>query len=109
MKKYKVYHSHRFDRELSKFNQEFLKRVDRIEDQLTENPYAGKPLGVKWLREKKIEKYRIYYLVYEKSKIIFMVAVSGKKDQQKIINSIRLTLSFLKKEIDEIIDGEDST
>ena len=44
---YKVYHSSRFDRELSKFDKYFLDRLDKIENQLVENPYVGDPLNVK--------------------------------------------------------------
>lgn len=61
MKRYKVYHSSRFDRELAKFPVVFQDRVDKIEDQLVDNPYLGSPLNVKWFREKRIDKYRIYY------------------------------------------------
>ncbi len=63
MKKYNVFHSARFDKELSKFDLNFQRQVDKIEDQLVENPYVGRPLNVEWFREKKIEKYRVYYLV----------------------------------------------
>ncbi len=106
MKKYKVYHSHRFDRELKKFSQFFQNQVDKIADQLVENPFAGDPLGVKWFREKKIDKYRVYYLIYEDLKVVFMVAISGKKDQQRIINTIRLLFDFLRKEIENLIDKD---
>ncbi|MDP3026949.1 MAG: hypothetical protein Q8N63_04525 [Nanoarchaeota archaeon] len=51
MKKFKVYHSNKFDKELSKFDRDFQNRVDKIEDKLVENPYYGSPLGAKWFRE----------------------------------------------------------
>ena len=60
MGKYAVYHSGRFDRELSKFDADFQNHVDKIDEQLKENPYLGKPLDAKWFREKKHGKYRIY-------------------------------------------------
>ena len=104
MKKYKVYHSNRFEKELRKFDLFFMDLVDKIEDKLVEDPYTGSPLGVRWFREKRIGKYRIYYLVYEHLQSVFMVAISEKKDQQKVINAIRLTLSFLKEEIENIIE-----
>lgn len=46
MKRYKVYHSEKFDQELSKFDNTFQERVDKIEDKLVENPKYGTPLGV---------------------------------------------------------------
>jgi len=61
---YKIYHSIRFDKELSKFDSYFREQVDKIESQLIENPYVGDALNVKWFREKRIGKYRIYYLIY---------------------------------------------
>ena len=99
MKKYKIYHSQRFNKELFKFDKNFYDRVDKIEDQLVENPYSGKPLGVKWFREKKYEKYRIYYLIYDELQAVFMVGISEKKDQQKVINTIKILLDFFKEEL----------
>ncbi len=107
MKKYKVYHSHRFDRELKKFDNTFQDRVDKIEDQLVENPYTGDPLGVKWFREKRYGKYRIYYLIYEDLEVVFMVAVSEKKDQQKVINTVRLLFDFFREELEKLIDKDE--
>lgn len=39
MGKYKLYHSAQFDKKLQKFDSAFQKRVDKIENQLVENPY----------------------------------------------------------------------
>jgi mRNA-degrading endonuclease RelE of RelBE toxin-antitoxin system len=100
---YKIFHSARFDRELAKFNLDFQKRVDKIEEQLVKNPYVGDPLNVKWFREKKIEKYRVYYIIYEDLESVFMVAISEKKDQQKVINTIRLLFDFLRDEIEKLL------
>lgn len=99
---YKVFHSSRFDKELAKFDTSFQSRVDKIEDQLVANPYVGDPLGVKWFREKRIDKYRIYYIIYEDLMSVFMVALSEKKDQQKVINTIRFLFEFFRKEIEDL-------
>ena len=107
MNKYKIYHSARFDRELAKFDLNFQKRVDKIEEQLVENPFVGDPLSVRWFREKRIGKYRIYYIIYEDLSVVFMVAISEKKDQQKVINTIRFLFEFLRKEVEDLIDRED--
>ena len=109
MERYKVYHSSKFDQELAKFDNFFQNRVDKIEDQLAENPYVGDPLNVKWFREKRISKCRIYYLIYDDLKCVFMVAISEKKDQQKVINTIRLLFDFFKKEIEDLVNKEDIT
>jgi len=105
---YKIYHSQRFDRELSKFDFSFREQINKIEEQLFENPYVRDSLGTKWLREKRIGVFRIYYLIYEDLKSVFMVAVSGKKDQQKVIHTIRLILSLLREEIENIFRKDDS-
>ncbi|MFQ5531234.1 MAG: type II toxin-antitoxin system RelE/ParE family toxin [Candidatus Nanoarchaeia archaeon] len=109
MKKYKIYHSQRFDKELEKFSKSFQDGVDNIEDQLVENPYVGRPLNVRWFREKRYEKWRIYYTVYDDLEAVFMVAISDKKDQQKVINTIRLMFDFFRKELEELISKEDLT
>ena len=102
-KKFKVYHSSRFDRELSRRDKNFQERIDKIEDQLVENPYVGDPLNVKWFREKRYDKFRIYYLIYEELDAVIMVAISEKKNQQKTINSIRLLFSFFRNELEKLI------
>ncbi|PJC44594.1 hypothetical protein CO038_03310 [Candidatus Pacearchaeota archaeon CG_4_9_14_0_2_um_filter_39_13] len=109
MKKYKIYHSARFDGELAKFDLDFQRRVDKIEGQLVDNPYTGDPLNVKWFREKRIGKYRVYYLIYEDFSAVFMVGISEKKDQQRVINTIRLMFDFFKKEIGDLFDDKDIT
>lgn len=45
----------------------------------------------------------MYYLIYEDVKSIFIINISKKKDQQKIIDSINLLISDYKKEIEKII------
>jgi len=103
MEKYKVYRSERFDKELDKYNKDFQNRVDKIEEQLAINPCAGKPLSVDWFREKRYGKYRVYYLIYKDLKAVFMVGISGKKDQQKVINTIKLLLEFFREKIEDLI------
>ncbi len=102
MVKYAIYHSARFDKELEKFDNDFKSWLDKIEDQLTENPYAGDSLGVEWFREKKHKKFRVYFLVYGNLQSVFMVGISGKKDQQKVINTIRLLMDFFREEIEKL-------
>lgn len=106
MKRYKIYHSSRFDKELSKLDNSIRERIDKIEDQLVNDPYVGDPLNVKWFREKRIEGYRVYYLIYEDIDSVFMAAISDKKDQQKVINTIRFLFGILRREIEDIIKDE---
>ena len=103
MRRFKIYHSSRFDRELAKYDKAFQNRVDSIENQILDNPYTGDPLNVKWFREKRYGKYRIYFLIYEELEAVIMVAISEKKDQQKVINTIRLLFSFFRAELERLI------
>ena len=103
MKKYKVFRSVGFQEEIAKYNKSIQDRVDKIEDKLVDNSEYGSPLGTKWFRETRFENYRIYYLIYEDLQAVYMVAISGKKDQQKTINTIRLFLEFFREEIIRLV------
>ena len=100
---YKIFHSKTFDEKLRYFDRGFHDWLGRIENQLTEYPYVGDPLGTNWFREKKHDKFRVYYLIYENAKAVYMVAISEKKDQQKVINTIRLLFDFYRKEIESLV------
>lgn len=100
---FKVFHSKSFDDKLDRFQQEFKNWVEKIENQLVNNPYVGDPLGVPWLREKKHGKFRIYFLIYEDLTSVFMVNISEKKDQQKVINTIKLLLDLYRLEIENLL------
>jgi len=104
MKKFKIFHSSRFDRDLSKLDKSVQDQLDKIEDQLIENPYVGRSLNVRWFREKKIGKHRIYYLIYDDYISLIMVGVSEKKDQQKVINTIRLLFEHFKEELERLME-----
>lgn len=108
MKKYKVFRSIAFQEEIAKYDRFVQDRVDRIEDKLMDNPEYGNPLGTKWFRESRFENYRIYYLIYKDLQAIYMIAISGKKDQQKTINTIRLFLEFFREEIEKLVREDNS-
>ncbi len=105
MRKYKIYHSYKFDRLIEKLDKSILDRLDKIEDQLVDNPYTGDPIDVTWFREKRFNKYRFYYLIYEDLGSVFMVGISVKKDQQKVINTIKLLLEFFRKEMEQLTNN----
>ncbi len=100
---YAVYRTPIFNKKLEDFSEEFRKQIDGFENQLVINPYIGKPLGVKWFREKRLGKYRMYYLIYEDLKAAYIITLSAKKDQQKVINTIRHFLERYREEIEKII------
>lgn len=94
-----VFRAEIFDKKLQGFPNDFKTWVDKIENQLVENPYVGDPIRVKWFREKKLGKFRVYYVIYEEEKIIYMVGISEKKDQQKVISTLWFLLDQFKDEI----------
>ncbi len=97
---YAVFTTGVFEEKISKSEPVFQKWVKRIIDHLAKNPFVGKPLGAKWFREKKFGHRRIYYIIYEDMKAVYLVNLSDKKDQQAVINSIWLLLDEYKKEIE---------
>ena len=104
---YEVYHSETFDKQLKKYPKGFHDWLDKIEDQLEEKPsYVGDQLRVPWFREKKHDKFRVYYLIYEDLKAVYLVAISDKKDQQRIINTIFLLLDNFEQEIKELVKNK---
>ncbi|MFH1390898.1 MAG: hypothetical protein ABIH20_01160 [Candidatus Diapherotrites archaeon] len=99
---YKIFLTPVFKSKLEETEKDFKDWFEGILDQLAGNPFVGKPLSAKWFREKKYKKQRLYYLVYEKLKAVYIVNLSEKKDQQAIINSIKLLLDLYKEEIENI-------
>ncbi len=79
------YFEERFKKVIPKNKKEDVRR--RIFD-LAKNPYIGKPLGNKHVRELKLDKFRVYFLVYESEIVVLVVDVSDKKHQQETIEYI---------------------
>lgn len=105
MAAYKVFLTAVFEKKLAKMDGAFKQWFEKALDQLAENPFTGKPLGVDWFREKKHGKHRAYYLVYGNVKSVYVVNLSEKKDQEAIINSVKALLDVYKKELDELLGG----
>jgi len=104
MGEFKVFVTLTFQSKLLKCDKKFKLWVEKVFDQLAVNPFTGKPLGVKWFREKKFESFRLYFLVFEDKKSVYIVNLSSKKDQQRIINSIWLLLDIYKKELEDLLN-----
>lgn len=103
MKEYEVFRSVGFQEEIMKYDKSIQDRVDKIEGKLVDNPKYGNPLGTEWFREARFENYRVYFLIYEDLQAIYLIAISGKKDQQKTINTIRLFLEVFRNEIEKLV------
>jgi len=96
IKEYKIFTTREFDRDFLKLDKSIKKRVEDEIEQLKSNPYVGKSLGYKFFREKKVKKFRFYYLIYDEYIVVFIVALSEKKDQQKAINTIKHLIPYYR-------------
>ncbi len=96
---YKIYTTEEFDRAFGRLDPELRRQIKKEINQLEINPYAGKPLGYSFFREKKVKNYRVYYLIYENYLVVFVITLSSKKEQQKAINTIKNLIPFYREEI----------
>jgi len=96
---YKIYKTDQFNKDFNKLDKSLQEQTEKEIEQLEINPYVGKPLGYKFFREKKVKNYRIYYLIYDEYVVVFVIALSDKKDQQKIINKIKHLIPFYREHI----------
>ena len=99
---FKVIGTDTYLRELQKWPKKDYDAAEKIPKKLAENPFVGKQLSYPFLREKKIEGRRIYYLVYEDLELVLLVAASGKKDQQATIEHIKDNLKEFRKVAEDI-------
>jgi len=104
MKIYKIYTTSEFDKDFYKLDKSIKIQIEKEIEQLEINPYVGKPLGYKFFREKKVKGYRFYYLIYDEYVVVFVIALSDKKDQQKTIDSIKVLIPFYREEIKKRIN-----
>lgn len=101
--KWRILKTELFERKFNKLDKSIQQQIEKIRDQLKENPFVGKPLQVEFLREKKVGKFRLYYLIYKEYVIVYMIAISEKKDQQRAINTIQLFLDRYQQDIEKWI------
>lgn len=76
---------------------DYQERVQNIIRQLKQFTEVGKPLGYQFFREKKMGKYRLYFLVYEDLDTVLLITISDKKAQQETIDQIKKDLGFYKE------------
>ncbi|MDO8460556.1 MAG: type II toxin-antitoxin system RelE/ParE family toxin [Nanoarchaeota archaeon] len=98
-KEYNIYVTEEFERDFKKLDNSIKIQIDKEISQLKVNPFVGKPLGYEFFREKKVKNHRFYYLIYEEHVIVFVVALSDKKNQQQVIDNIKSLIPFYKEEI----------
>ncbi|MFH1608054.1 MAG: type II toxin-antitoxin system RelE/ParE family toxin [archaeon] len=104
MERYAVYTTEDFDKEVAKLSQETQRRIEKIFFQLRDNPYVGNQLIYRNLREKRLQEKRIYYVVYDDMKTVLIVAIGGKKAQQKTIDYIIASLREYRIYMERLIN-----
>ncbi len=98
-KTYEIYATEEFLDDYEKLSKAEKDRIEKIKEQLKVNPYTGKPLGYKFFREKRVNRKRIYFLIYEDIVIVLFVAISDKKTQQATIDAIKMAFEAYKKDV----------
>ncbi|MBI2109688.1 type II toxin-antitoxin system RelE/ParE family toxin [Candidatus Woesearchaeota archaeon] len=96
---FKIFKTEQFEKRFNELDKSVQLQIEKEIDQLEVNPYAGKPLGYRFFREKKCKGFRFYYLIYEEYVVVFIITISDKKDQREIINTIKSLMPFYKEEI----------
>ncbi len=101
---YLVFRTANFEKEIDKWlSLEEKRKVERFEkNQLPFNPYVGDPLGYRFLREKRLDTKRVYYLIYEEFQSVILIQISGKKQQQSTIDEIKRNLDNYYQFIKEV-------
>jgi len=91
---YKIYATETFKKIYESLDQSEKEWIDKIKNKLEEYP-AGKPLCYKWFKEKKYLNKRLFFLIDEDTKKILLVSFASKKEQQQVINFIKLNMKEL--------------
>lgn len=86
---YRIFHGEQFAKEHAKIDGHYRPLINRFEERLRTEPLIGKPLGNPFLREKKFNGMRLYFLVYPDLKRIIFTGISNKRDQKEMIAFIK--------------------
>lgn len=104
---YKIFQTPYFQKKFKKLiPTQYHKLIKQQINTLKNHPYQGKPLSYKFIRELKIDKFRIYFAIYKEEVIVLLVTVSEKKFQKELINNIKSKRKELKEIINKIYKGE---
>ncbi len=98
-KRYEIYTTEEFESDYKRLDKSIKDQIKKEIDKLEVNPFVGKPLGFKFFREKKVKNFRAYYLIYKEHIVVFVIAISSKKNQQQIIDKIKSLMPYYKEEI----------
>lgn|SRR3989338_2398885 len=100
---FRVFRSEWNEKKLYKLDKSLQTRVIAFEQNLKQEPYQGKPLSYKFLREKKFDGKRLLFLVYEEHQAIFLVTITDKKAQQSEIDVIKTSLDVYQDLLKDLL------
>ena len=90
-----------YDKELNKLDNSYIEVAISFGQKFSISPYIGKPLSYKFFREVRIREKRLYFLVYDNIKIVLLIGITDKKDQQEFINKTKNELDEYRKLAEE--------
>ncbi|MEK6902839.1 MAG: hypothetical protein AABX02_04615 [archaeon] len=106
---YRVISTQEFDHQLEELNTVDQERINRFVEQIHQNPLVGKPLGFLFLREKKFEGRRMYFLIYDEWHVVLLILLSSKKEQSAAIDWIKKNIPALKEYVRRQLESNDIT
>jgi len=89
---YRVVISESLEEKMKKLDILIKRRIFKLVDKLEQNPFVGKPLKYDFFREKKMNGFRLYYLILKDVLLVVFLDFSDKKGQQKVIDTILMNL-----------------
>ena len=100
---YTILSTQKFTKKFEKFDNSIKSRFYKHQIRLKDSPLDyGRPLGVDWIREIKIQKFRFYYVVFKEKVMMLWTDISEKKNQQEIIEFIKDNILLLKEYVDKL-------
>lgn len=100
---FRVVYSESVEKETRKLTRFGQKRIIGFEHQLEIEPFSGKPLGYKFIREKKFNGKRLLFLVYPQYSAVYLVIITDKKFQQRMIDKLKESLPKYEEKLKEIL------
>lgn len=102
---FRLLYSSTFEKNLKKLDHSEQIKVEKILYQIKERgDKVGDPLsGLPFLREKRLNGKRLYFLVYKNLEVILVLGTSDKKAQRETINAIVINLEYYEHHVMETL------
>lgn len=94
---YQIYETETFSKLYEAMEKAEQEWVDKIKQQLIENPQVGKSLRFEWFRKKKFGDKRMYYLISKDVSKIFWYLLVQKRNNRKSLTISSKTKKDIEK------------